>query len=318
MTASSKSAAHNGDPEMGEREHLHSLLVPIDLTPVSDRVIGRLARLPLGESALVTLLHVVPGSLAPREQRDAERDAKQSLAEEARHLTASLPKSVRVQAVVKVGGAAREITELAQTQAADLIVMGRGGGRALRDTFLGSTAERVMRTAKLPVLAVRLAPRTAYRRPAMAIDLDVSASRVLSWLLWMLPPPRPRVEIVHALLSPYESLAYSSLADDQVEERRAELRQAASLKLVELLTKALADGGVSAKDAPWKLHVRHGSPRIVVTKAVKQGNADLLALGTHGYSGLAHVFLGSVAGDLLRDVGCDVLVVPPRELSEAT
>ncbi|MBK8009756.1 MAG: universal stress protein [Deltaproteobacteria bacterium] len=150
----------------------------------------------------MTLVHVVPGSLAPREQRDAERDAKQSLSEEARHLAASLPNSVRVQAVVKVGGAAREITELARTQAADLIVMGRGGGRALRDTFLGSTAERVMRTAKLPVLAVRLAPRTAYRRPAMAIDLDESASRVFSWLLRMLPPPRPRIEIVHALQSP--------------------------------------------------------------------------------------------------------------------
>ncbi len=135
-----KSAAGNGEPELDARERFRSLLVPIDLTPASDRVIGRLARLPLAESGLVTLVHVVPGSLAPREQRDAERDAKQSLSEEARHLAASLPNSVRVQAVVKVGGAAREITELARTQAADLIVMGRGGGRALRDTFLGSTA----------------------------------------------------------------------------------------------------------------------------------------------------------------------------------
>ncbi|MBK8009757.1 MAG: universal stress protein [Deltaproteobacteria bacterium] len=58
--------------------------------------------------------------------------------------------------------------------------------------------------------------------------------------------------------------------------------------------------------------------RIVVTKAVKESGVDLLALGTHGYSGLAHTFLGSVAGDLLRDVGCDVLVVPPRERSEPT
>lgn len=296
---------------------LRSPLVPIDLTPASDRVIGRLARLPLAERALVTLLHVVPGSLAPREQRNAERDAKQSLSEEARHLAASLPRSMRVQAVVKVGGAAREITELARAQAADLIVMGRGGGRALRDTFLGSTAERVMRTAKIPVLAVRLAPRTAYRRPAMAIDLDDSASRVFSWLLRSLRPPRPRVEVIHAFESPYQTLVYPSLSEDQVEERRAELRQAASVKLTGLLTTALADARIAAQDAPWTVHVRYGSPRTVVTKAVKQGNTDLLALGTHGYSGLAHLFLGSVAGDLLREVGCDVLVVPPRERSES-
>lgn len=296
---------------------LRSLLIPVDLSPASDRVVGRVALLPLAEGAQLTLLHVVSSSLAPREQRIAARDAKQLLSEETRDLGASLPKSVRIESVVKIGGAAREIIELARAQAADLIVMGRGGGRALRDAFLGSTAERVMRTAKLPVLAVRLSPRTAYRRPSMAIDLDESASRVFSWLARILSPPRPRVDVIHAFDSPYESFVYPSLLEDEVEERRAELRQAASVKLGGLLT-AVGEAELSTKDAPWKLHVRHGSPRTVVTKAVKLGNTDLLALGTHGYSGLAHVFLGSVAGDLLRDVGCDVLVVPPSDRSAST
>ena len=40
-------------------------------------------------------------------------------------------------------------------------------------------------------------------------------------------------------------------------------------------------------------------------------DADLVLLGTHGYSGVAQVFLGTVAGDILRDLRCDVLVVPP-------
>lgn len=31
-----------------------------------------------------------------------------------------------------------------------------------------------------------------------------------------------------------------------------------------------------------------------------------------GYGAVARVFLGTVAGDVLRDVPCDVLVVPPR------
>lgn len=61
-----KSAAGNGEPKLDARECFRSLLVPIDLTPASDRVIGRLARLPLAESGLVTLVHVVPGSLALR------------------------------------------------------------------------------------------------------------------------------------------------------------------------------------------------------------------------------------------------------------
>jgi len=45
---------------------------------------------------------------------------------------------------------------------------------------------------------------------------------------------------------------------------------------------------------------------------VRKLDTDLLLLGTHGYSGIARAFLGTTAGDILRDVRCDVLVVPPR------
>jgi nucleotide-binding universal stress UspA family protein len=59
--------------------------------------------------------------------------------------------------------------------------------------------------------------------------------------------------------------------------------------------------------------VQYGSARGVVEKAVDKVEPDLLVLGTHGYSGLAYVFLGTVAGDLLRAAKCDVLMVPPRK-----
>ncbi|NTX17898.1 universal stress protein, partial [Myxococcus sp. CA056] len=57
---------------------------------------------------------------------------------------------------------------------------------------------------------------------------------------------------------------------------------------------------------------RYGSPRTVIPDVVAKSRADLLLLGTHGRAGIAHALLGTVAGDVLRDVTCDVLVVPPR------
>ncbi len=42
-----------------------------------------------------------------------------------------------------------------------------------------------------------------------------------------------------------------------------------------------------------------------------KADTDLLVLGTRGRSGAAYVFLGSIAGDLLRAAKCDVLIVPP-------
>lgn len=286
-----------------------SVLVPLDLTPSSDRVVGRVALLPLAEGARVTLLHVVPASLSVRDQRRAARDAERALAEEARHLRQSAP--VDVSLAVEVGAAAAEIATGASAAKAELIVMGRRGGRILRDAVLGSTAERVLRRGRLPVLVVRRPARAPYRRPALALDVDRAAPHVVGVALRILQPPRPRLAIIHAFEDPHPSWPYPSLAND--DDRESELRVQASQALAELLAASLAEAKVAPRDVPmWKAQVRHGSPRTVIERAVRKNGNDLLLLGTRGHSGVAHTFLGTVAGDVLRAVGCDVLVVPPR------
>lgn len=294
----------------------HSVLVPVDLTPSSDRALGRLSLLPLADDARMTLLHVVPGGLSPGERRRAERDASKALADEARHLRKQIHEKIRIEPLVRLGAAAKEIAACATEVRAELIVMGRGAGRPLRDAFLGSTAERVIRQARLPVLVVRLAPRRAYGRPALALDLDPTALEVVRLMLLVLPPPRPRVDVIHAFDVPYRGMIYPSLSDEEA-ERKDGVRSSATHELATLLATALAKAGVREQDRPfWKTHVRYGSPRMVVEKAIKKAETDLLVLGTHGYSGAAHMLLGTVAGDLLRAARCDVLVVPPAPPGE--
>jgi len=292
-----------------------SVLVPLDLTPGSDRVVRRVAQLPLADDARLTLLHVIPKSLPIRARERAERDAKKALDIEAKDLVQALSKRVAIESVIKVGAAAAEIAKCANSVRAELIVMGRGGGRAVRDLFLGSTAERVIRRAQRPVLAVRLAPRTPYRRPALALDLDEAAHEVVTWLLRVIPAPRSDVTVIHACDTPYQGMIYPSLSADDAEEYHDHYRQKALRELSELLATSLAQAKLAAGDAPsWRMHVSRGSARTLISKAVKKAETDLLVLGTHGYSGAAHAFLGTVAGDVLREVACDVLVVPPRRM----
>jgi nucleotide-binding universal stress UspA family protein len=290
---------------------LRSVLVPVDLTAVSDRVLGRLSLLSLAEDARVTLLHVVPGSIQPGDRPCAESDARKALSRETRHLQKSLSRRVKVESQVTVGAPAKEIATCATHVKADIIVMGRGGGRALRDAFMGSTAERVVRQSRLPVLVVRLPARAPYHRPALALDLDQAAHEIVRVMLHVLPEPRPRVTVIHAFDTPYQSMVYPSLAADEAEERVQGLLVKSTRELRTLLAKALAKEGVGPADAPaWKIQVRHGSPRLVVERALKKAETDLLVVGTRGYTGAAYVLLGTIAGDLLREAKCDVLVVP--------
>jgi nucleotide-binding universal stress UspA family protein len=309
---SEKPATSKRQSEVLGTQPLHSLLVPIDLTPISDRVLGRVALLPLAASARITLLHVVPPQ-PPRhgDHERTERAAKKHLLTEARHLAKALPKGIEIEAVVRVGSTAAEIAACASSTGAELIVMGRGDGRALRETFLGSTAERVIRRGQLPVLAVRLAPRVAYERPAIALDLGEQATDVIASMLRVLPSPPARVAAIHAFNTPYQGAIYSTLSKEDAEAWRNELRRDSTQRLSKLLAASIDRARVPAEAAPlFKLHVRCGSARLVIEKAAKGADTDLLVLGTHGYSGVAYVLLGTVAGDVLRAVACDVLVVP--------
>lgn len=289
-----------------------TLLVPIDLSPGSERVVERAALLPLRAHARIVLLHVVPDSLSRDARSRAENDARKALEVVAKRIAPELPKGVSVRSVVKVGSCAAQIAKQALSLKAELLVMGRGRRRALHDAFLGSTAERVIREGQIPVLVVRLAARRPYRHPLLALDIDQAAHDVLALTLRVIPPPRPRISVVHAFEAPLEDLIYSSLTPEQFQEYRKHYRVKALREIAQMLATALAQAKMPRpEEVSWKSYVGHGSPRIVVPKILAKTRADLLVLGTHAYSGIAHAFLGTVAGDLLRKATCDVLVVPP-------
>jgi nucleotide-binding universal stress UspA family protein len=60
-----------------------------------------------------------------------------------------------------------------------------------------------------------------------------------------------------------------------------------------------------------------GEPATEIVALAEREHADLIVLGTHGRSGLAHVLLGSVAERVLRRARCPVLAVPHEGRAEA-
>lgn len=290
-----------------------SLLVPVDLSPSSARVIERAALLPLAKGARLTLLHVVSKRLPSDARGRANKDAREALAAAAGRVARLLPRGVTIRSLVKIGVAATEISEQAQALGSELVVMGRGGSRGLSSIFLGSTAERVVRRGHLPVLVVRLAAQARYRGPLLALDLDPIARELLETALRVIPPPRPPMSLVHAYDAPYHGSVYPSLTSKEAREYRDQFRQEAVQAIAGLLEAARPQ----ADEAPpevlsWKSYIRYGSARSVIQETVEKARADLLVIGTHAHSAVAQAFLGSVAGDVLREVPCDVLVVPPR------
>lgn len=55
--------------------------------------------------------------------------------------------------------------------------------------------------------------------------------------------------------------------------------------------------------------VREGNPFAEVVRYAKERDIDLIIMGTHGRTGLAHVLLGSVTEKVVRKAPCPVLTV---------
>jgi nucleotide-binding universal stress UspA family protein len=58
--------------------------------------------------------------------------------------------------------------------------------------------------------------------------------------------------------------------------------------------------------------IRQGSPFVEIVRYAREELIDLIVISTHGRTGLAHVFLGSVAEQVVRKAGCPVLTVRPK------
>ncbi|HZP46719.1 MAG TPA: universal stress protein [Candidatus Binataceae bacterium] len=69
----------------------------------------------------------------------------------------------------------------------------------------------------------------------------------------------------------------------------------------------------------WQVHVAAAAPRALakaIVRVAEEVAADVIVLRTHGRKGLAHLVIGSVAEDVVRNATCPVLTVTPAALQK--
>ena len=106
--------------------------------------------------------------------------------------------------------------------------------------------------------------------------------------------------LVHVI----ESLPYSVTDTFQVVGQRRALG-----KLANTLLRNLSDD-LRTRNLDVKTHLVWGNPSREILAKARQEKADLIVMGTHGRSGLAHMVMGSVAEKTVRLARIPVLTVP--------
>lgn len=277
------------------------------------RAIARACRLPLAERGTLTVVYVLSDRVPKKARAGAEKLARRQL----EHAKQSISKAtaaagrpdIKVSAALCQGQPYVEIIRRARAVAADLIVVGRHGARPLRDMFIGSTAERVMRAADLPVLVVSGKANRGYRQPIFAVALQDTCRAAVATALRVLEPTVTSGTLVHAYHVPFEGFVTPTPAPERMSDLRREYRQMAVSGLAKL------EASFAGFGLEWQKVVVRGDARSVILAEAARRGTDLLAVGTHARSGIAHALVGSVAEWVICAAPCDVLVARPARVS---
>ena len=197
----------------------------------------------------------------------------------------------------------RHLVETARAIGADLIVVGSSESPRLAKVF-GSTADRVVRKAACPVLVVHDELQLPLQRVLLPVDLSPLSAEAfeagLRFLVWTHGGAPPAVE-AQFVMTELDRQALSAPAAGTGIEQAAyqELRRFVALH---------------AAGFPWQVEtlVEDGFVDTGILERIAAWKPDLVILGTHGRGGFERFLLGSVASTVVRQGGCNVLVIPPR------
>lgn len=266
-----------------------TILLATDLSPRGDRAFDRSRALAQAWKMPLTLVHVLPET-SPYSQMDPEHQRMQIASE-------FPPLDEDIHIVVRQGPIVENILSVTKEKDAILIVTAVARHNSLGDVLLGTPVDYLVRQAPCPVLIVKRRPFHDYKKILIATDFSECSRAAFHTASAFFPTAT--FHIVHAYHVPYEAWLTSQQVRDDV-TAEAEAKAAVFMK-------TLALSGDLQKRV--KVEVEYGELGTVIAQHIRQTAADLVALGTHGHSGLFHGTIGSNAESLLSWLPCDTLVV---------
>jgi nucleotide-binding universal stress UspA family protein len=187
---------------------------------------------------------------------------------------------------------------------ADLLVV--GGAHEGEAHLLGSTSERVVRKAMVPVMVAKKVLSAGAKTFLVPTDFSDCAKKAAGEALMLAENFSGRVIFVHVVdLYPLYANAY---ADDM--EVLAALPPPSPAELESEWQAFLS--GLPLKKVDWEKHTEEGQAAIAIVRQADQRQADMIVMGTHGRTGLEYMLMGSVAEKVVRTATCPVLTIRPE------
>jgi nucleotide-binding universal stress UspA family protein len=297
------------------------ILVPTDFSATADAALTYAKRLAGQFDASLHLVHAfedpfTTAAFAAEAYTTLPLALREQLLDEAaaqldERLTPEERARVKGSTEIVSGTPTSTIVEYAGTLGADLIVMGTHGRGGMAHVLLGSVAERVVRTAPCSVLTLRDNPNRAVRHVLVPTDFSATADAALEHAFAIATRFGADVQLLHVLDDPF--IAEGMAAETYI----AEAPTVRTVMLQDAQARLRHRSVPPTPDVTVHTEVLFGHSAKTIAEYAQLRHIDLIVMGTHGRTGVAHLLLGSVAERLVRTASCPVFTVRQTPTAKA-
>ncbi|WP_157560527.1 universal stress protein [Hydrogenivirga sp. 128-5-R1-1] len=287
------------------------ILVPVDFSDITNVVLRVVKRIAEAHGGEVVLFHAVspavyipyPESLTVdvidvRILQEIEESKKKEAEEKLKGFTDFL-KPVPSMVIVDIGDPRDLILEAEEKESPDLLVIGSHKKGLVEKILIGSTAEKVVKHSKKPVLVIKGSEPTFSKKVLIAYDFSKTAEKTVDFALKFLKPFKLKVEILH-IDEPIDIPVVEKIGEALYEKYRSEKRN-----YVEKLKERFSSEGFEVSTS----FVSARNPSEAIVTFVKENpDIELLMMGSRGLSGLKRILLGSTSTEVFRKVDIPILI----------
>jgi len=308
-----------------------TMLVPLDGSALAEVVLPYARVLAERFNLEVALIYVADKKEAkspalPQAYLDRTGDIiKLEVAEDLRKRSGDtqVTREAKVSGKVVVGYPAEEILRYADENDIDLILMATHGRSGIRRWVIGSVADKVLRSSRVPVLLVRTGiPQHIVDNEwpdTMLVPLDGSglAELVLPHVTALAKQPNAKTLKI-TLLMACEPLSIPAFATpeflanwgDMAAKHMAKSRNSAKKYLTRI------EKQLNSADLTVSSEVLEGQAAEEIVNYAAKNSSSLIVMATHGRSGLSRWAYGSVAEKVLLAASSPILLVRPASAGD--
>jgi nucleotide-binding universal stress UspA family protein len=220
----------------------------------------------------------------------------------------------KVQGVTIVGKSADEILRYADDNDVSLIAMSSRGSSGEGPWFLGSIAAKVLRATSKPVLLIRAPADSAaleQKRLVKKILVPLDGSRIGEIAI---PHTEELAIALDAEVELFQVLEFpivvsGRFVEDEFQANPEKMRKgrASGIAYLDDVGKTLKERGIKISSS-----VTAGSPAEEIMRCAEEESIDLIAMSTHGRSGIGRWAFGSVTDKVIHTGDTPVLLVHAR------